>query len=155
MSVFKLDKLMGETRRLAAEYRRATGSTLPVSGEIARYDAMSLLGLQAPEQPLAGVDAVDGEGRRYQVKARTLFDAGKGKQRIGQVNTEGEWDRILLVVLNEAYETQAIHEAERGTVLEALAQVKANKRGALSVARFIALSRPVWPTPDADARKSA
>ena len=37
---------MSETRRLASEYRRATGKPLAVSGEIARYDASRLLGLE-------------------------------------------------------------------------------------------------------------
>ena len=46
MAVYKLDKLMAETRRLAAEYRRSTGSTLPVSAELAKFDAISLLGLR-------------------------------------------------------------------------------------------------------------
>lgn len=154
MSVFDLDKLMSETRRLAAEYRQATGATLPVSGEIARYDAMRLLGLSAPAEPVAGVDALGADGTRYQIKARTLFEGGKGKQRIGQINSEGSWERVLLVLLNDAYETHAIHEAERDAVLEALNQVRHNKRGPLSVARFIALGRAIWPEPAAS-RKTA
>lgn len=154
MSLYSLEKLMAETRRLAAEYRRTTGATLPVSGEIARFDAMHLLGLSAPAQPMTGVDALSAEGVRYQIKARTLFDSGKGKQRIGQINVDGEWQRVLLVLLNEAYETTAIYEAEREAVLEGLNQVRQNKRGPMSVARFLALSRPIWPA-DAEQLKTA
>ena len=46
MGVYQIDKLMGEARRLAAEYRRATGKTLAISGEIAISDAITLLGLE-------------------------------------------------------------------------------------------------------------
>lgn len=146
---------MSETRHLAAEYRKATGATLPVSGEIARFDAMRLLGLTAPETASAGVDAVDPQGVRYQIKSRTMFESGKGKQRIGQINLEGAWDRVLLVLLNEAYETSAIHEVDREPLLEAMSQVRQNKRGPLSVARFLGLARQVWPAESSDERKSA
>ena len=41
MGVYQIDKLRGEARRLAAEYRRATGKTLAISGEIAISDAIT------------------------------------------------------------------------------------------------------------------
>ena len=46
MSVYSYDKLIEETRKLAAEFRRTTGTMLPVSGEIARHDVSHLLGLE-------------------------------------------------------------------------------------------------------------
>ena len=46
VGVYEIDKLMNEARRLAAEYRRATGKTLAISGEIAISDAIHLLGLE-------------------------------------------------------------------------------------------------------------
>ena len=34
MTLYSIDKLIEETRRLAADFRRSTGQPLPVSGEI-------------------------------------------------------------------------------------------------------------------------
>ncbi|HUT41486.1 MAG TPA: hypothetical protein VM011_09110, partial [Gammaproteobacteria bacterium] len=67
--VYSIDKLISETRRLAAEYRRSTGQALPVSAEIARHDAARLLGLTLCEPGTAGVDAIgtgNREGQRVQ-----------------------------------------------------------------------------------------
>jgi hypothetical protein len=45
MGIDSIDKLMAEARRLAVEYRQTTGKTLPVTSEIAVYDAIRLLNL--------------------------------------------------------------------------------------------------------------
>ena len=150
MSVYAFDKLISETRRLAAEYRRTTGQTLPVSGEIARYDAARLLGLTLCEPRSGGVDAVgcgEREGQRIQVKARMLSREGRPGARIGQLNPEGEWDRVVLVILDEEYEPCEIYEADRQEITDALAAAEntsRKRRGALSVAKFKIISQLVW-----------
>ena len=55
---YSVDKLTAEARRLAADYRRATGKTLPLSGEIVVNDAIRLLDLESPTEVLAGCDAI-------------------------------------------------------------------------------------------------
>lgn len=45
MDIYSIDKLMHETRQLAAKYHQTTGTALPVTGEIARFDAAKALGL--------------------------------------------------------------------------------------------------------------
>ena len=150
MPVYKLDKLMDETRRLAAEYRRSTGSTLPVSAELAKFDAIRLLGMRAPDEPARGVDALrDTEQgvERVQIKGRVIFDPNKSGQRVGQLNLDADWDVVLLVLMNEEYECTAIFSVSKNTLLAVLTEqkdTKANVRGALSVKKFQAIAEQLW-----------
>ncbi len=148
MGVYSIDKLMNETRKLAAEFRRATGQPLPVSGELANYDAARLLGLQLNQTPQTGFDAVGQEGEReglkFQIKGRAIFDEKKGGQRIGQLKLEQPWDRLVLVLMDENFEPTRLYEADREAVAEAVKDAPANKRGAMSVARFKAIAQLVW-----------
>jgi hypothetical protein len=156
--VYSIDKLISETRRLAAEYRRSTGQVLPVSGEIARHDAARLLGLELCEPGTAGVDAIgtgNREGQRIQIKARVMAMDSKSGARLGQINIQGDWDTLLLVILDEDYEASEIYEASRGELTEAIAAAEhsnRSRRGALSVAKFknigwLAWARETGPAP--------
>lgn len=149
-AVYSLDKLIGEARRLAADYRRATGKPLPgVSIEIALHDAANLLDLELTPGT-GGYDALGrGEraGRRIQIKGRAIFDEAKGGQRIGQLSTGDAWDSVVLVLMDEEYQPYEIYEAERDAIMEALTQQTSSsrsRRGALSVAKFKMISRLVW-----------
>jgi hypothetical protein len=150
MAIYKLDKLMDETRRLAAEYRRSTGSTLPVSAELAKFDAIHLLGLRTLDEPMNGVDALrDTEQgvERVQIKGRVIFDAKKNSQRVGQLNLDANWDEIVLVMMNEDYQCTAIFSVTKTQlclVLDEQQGGKNNTRGALSVKKFQAISQQVW-----------
>lgn len=151
MEVYSLERLITEARRLAAEYRRATGKSLGLTGEIARYDAARLLDLElVPVQEGVGYDAVGRgrwEGQRIQIKGRAIFDEGKPGQRLGQVKTGQDWDVLMLVLMDEDFEPYEIHEADRDTVLDAVDESrdsKRSRRGPLSVARFKAIGRLVW-----------
>ncbi|PKM45352.1 MAG: hypothetical protein CVV05_08300 [Gammaproteobacteria bacterium HGW-Gammaproteobacteria-1] len=151
MGLYSVDKLMAETRRLAAEYRRTTGQPLAVSGEIAKYDASRLLDLEPCKDPQLGYDAVGrgGEraGRRVQIKGRAIFDESKGGQRIGQLKLEQEWDSVVLVLMDEEFEPSEIWEAERDVLVEAVRESEnsaRSKRGPMSVAKFKAIGRLVW-----------
>ena len=151
MAVYKLDKLMAETRRLAAEYRRSTGSTLPVSAELAKFDAISLLGLRTLDTPISGVDALCDTERgveRVQIKGRVIFDAKKTGQRVGQLNLDADWDIVLLVMMDEDYQSTAIFSVSKTQLLKVLAEqhdAKSTARGALSVKKFQAIAEQVWP----------
>ena len=147
--VYSVDRLISETRRLAAEYRRATGKSLAVSAEIARHDACRLLALE-PVDGVGGYDALDpafAPPRRVQIKGRAIFDESKSGQRIGQLKLDQDWDVVMLVLMDESFETTEILEADRSAVIEALQDSDGkprSRRGAMSVARFRRIGRLVW-----------
>ena len=148
MTVYSIDKLIAETRRLAAEFRRSTGQVLPVSGEIARHDAARILGLTLCEQRTGGIDAVGQggrEGQRIQVKSRVLSQDKKSGARIGQLNPNGDWDTVVLVIMDEDYEPCEIYEASREEVEEAMSSSSSrSNRGAISISKFKIISWLVW-----------
>ena len=144
---YSVDKLTAQARRLAADYRRATGKTLPLSGEIAVNDAMRLLHLEPPAAGTVGCDAIRREqGRivRVQIKGRVVFTKAKGGSRIGQFKMDQEWDETVLVVMGEDYEPSEIYSASREAIEAAVEKKTPNKRGAMTVAQFKIIAHPVW-----------
>lgn len=155
-SPYSIDALMNQTRRLAREYRQAMGKPLAVSNELAIYDAARLLGLEIADDSESGYDAVGHEGdradKRYQIKARAIFDESKSGQRIGQVKMDKEWDAVLLIIMDENYEPREIFEASREVIQKALDEAKESKRakrGAMSVAKFKIIGQRVWSAEEA------
>ena len=149
MAVYSLDKLIEETRRLAAEFKRSTGTLLPVSGEIARYDVSHQLNLTLNEQQNCGFDAIgkgEREGLKVQIKSRVVGDIIKSSHRIGQLNPDGEWDLVVLSLMDDNFEAIEMYEATREEILDATSSSNGNrmKRGAISVAKFKIISRLVW-----------
>ncbi|WP_275098997.1 hypothetical protein [Sedimenticola hydrogenitrophicus] len=149
MSLYAADKLIGQARQLAAEYRRAMGKPLPgISNEIALHDAIRLLHLTPVDAAVGGYDALDParDGRRIQIKSRTIFDESKTGQRIGQIKADQPWDCVVLVLMDEEYEPYEIYEAEREELFEFMDKSSSGraKRGALSVARFKIIGRLAW-----------
>ena len=147
---YSVDKLTAEARRLAADYRRATGKTLPLSGEIAVNDATRLLGLESPIEPVAGCDAMrlasDGP-IGVQIKGRVVFNEAKDRSRIGQLKLDQHWRELVLVLMDENYEPLEIYCANRSAVEVALEHKSQNKRGAMTVAQFKTIAELVW-TPE-------
>ena len=153
MSVFAADKLIGQARQLAAEYRRTMGKPLPgISNEIALHDAIRILELEPVTGSIAGVDALDpGRGnKQIQIKSRTIFDESKTGQRIGQIKVDQQWDSVVLVLMDEDYEPYEIYEAGRDELLEFMEKSSSSRarRGALSVARFKVIGRLAWTRED-------
>jgi len=149
MSVYSYDKLIEQTRKLAAEFRRTTGTMLPVSGEIARHDVSHHLGLALNNDQTAGYDALgkdEREGLRIQIKSRVVGDTVKPGHRIGQLNPDGNWDRVVLSLMDEEFEPLEMYEATRDEVIDAISDTNSHrkKRGALSVAKFKIISELVW-----------
>lgn len=150
MSIYSVDKLISEARKLAADYRKATGKSLGgVSGEIALNDAARLLDLELCDSSVGGYDAIGRglrEGKRIQIKGRVIFDEGKSTQRIGQLKVDQVWDSVVLVLMNEEYEPVEIYELNREKILDDLAESesKRKKRGAMSVAKFKIIGQLVW-----------
>lgn len=149
MSLYSIDKLIEETRRLAAEFRRTTGTMLPVTGEIARYDVSTQLKLILNDRAMKGVDAIGTgtrEGVKVQIKGRVTGDTVKSGHRIGQLKTDGDWELIVLCLMNNDFQPLEMYQATREEILEALSDPnnKRNKRGAISVARFRIIGELVW-----------
>lgn len=147
MSIYSVDKLIEQARKLAADYREATGKTLPgISSEIAEHDAAILLKLELCADRSQGFDALGENGRRIQIKGRTIFDESKTSQRIGQIKVNQGWDCVVLVLLDERYEPFEIYQADREDLLEYIDRPSQaqKKRGALSVARFKIVGQRAW-----------
>jgi hypothetical protein len=149
MSLYSIDKLIEETRRLAAEFRRTTGTMLPVTAEIARYDVARQLDLRLNDQHSGGYDAIgtnDREGLRVQIKGRVVGDLIKSGHRIGQLNTDAEWDLVILSLMDEYFEPFEMYQATRQEILEAMSNADSNrnKRGAVSIAKFRIIGQLVW-----------
>ncbi len=147
MSIFAVDKLIAEARRLALEYRQATGKTLAITAEIAINDAIRLLELDSAPHGAQGFDAsmeMDNEILKVQIKGRAIFKENKSGYRLGQLKMEQDWEGILLVLMNDQFETDEIFFCYRDEIEEALDSSSKNKRGSLSVAKFKIIGRLIW-----------
>ncbi len=144
MTLYAVDKLMSEARRIAAEYRRTTGKSLGISAEIARHDACRLLELEVDDDNSGGFDAYDKDGKKIQIKGRTMFAESRSGQRIGQLKLEQDWDAVVLVLMDEEFQTTEIYRAARDVVEDAFEESTRSKRGAMSVARFRKIAERVW-----------
>lgn len=148
MGIYSVDKLITETRRIAREYREATGKTLPVTPEIAIHDAISILGLIPNNDNSKAYDAYyecEDERLKVQIKGRAIFNEKRGGHRIGQIKIEQEWDAIILVILNADFMPEEIYMANRKDILAELEDKQQNnKKGAMTVAKFKLISQLLW-----------
>jgi len=148
MSLYSIDKLINETRRLAAEFRNTTGTMLPVSGEIARYDVSHHLDLTLDTNNNS-YDALGNgkrDGLRVLIKSRVIGDVVKSSHRIGQLNPNGNWDIVILSLMNNSFEPIEMYQLARKEVKRTLNKLgqKQEKRGAISIAKFKIISELVW-----------
>ncbi len=146
MAIFSIDKLTDEARRLAVEYRNATGKTLPVTAEIAINDAIKLLNLGKNDTGEAGYDAVyktADDDFKVQIKGRAIFKP-QGGYRIGQLKMDQKWDAIVLVIMNDQFESEEIYLCHRDQINEHLQDNESNRKGAMTVARFRIIGTLVW-----------
>ena len=144
--------LLAQVKSLAKVYREATGRPLGVTGEVAEYEAARLLGLTLAPVRHPSFDAertnLSGGTDRLQIKGRCILSGASRSQQIGGIKLTGEWEAVLLVLLDDHLETTAIYEADLASVREALERPGSrarNDRGALSVAKFKAIGWKVWP----------
>jgi hypothetical protein len=146
----RLRELLGEVKILAREYYLLTGRPLGVTGEIAEYEATRILRVKLAVARQKGYDAIrktPGGNERLQIKGRCVPGKG-GSQRVGAINLEREWDAVILVLLDEEFNATKIYEASRDALAEALQRPGSkarNERGQLSVSRFRAAGRLIWP----------
>ena len=148
MGIYSVDKLIAETRRIAKEYRLATGKTLPATPEIAINDAISILEMSPNEEKTPGYDAIFEQGDeklRVQIKGRVIFNGKKQGHRIGQLKVEQQWDAIVLVIMDDDFMPDESYMAKREDILTELEdKQKNNKKGAMTVAKFKLISELLW-----------
>jgi hypothetical protein len=106
----KLLTIIDQSQELANRYRRLTGRPLGITGEIGEYEASRLLGLELADLRQSGYHATRktqaGE-ERIQIKTRCIPANAKPGQRLGRIDLDKEWDTVMMVLLNEAFETTA------------------------------------------------
>ncbi len=158
MALYSIDTLIEETRRLAAEFRRTTGTMLPVSGEIARYDVCHHLDLTANEERNSGYDAIgtgSRQGKKIQIKSRVIGNSVKSGHRIGQLNMDSDWDAIILSLMDDEFEPLEMYELSREKIEKTLSPDSGQKkRGVISVAKFRIIGELVWSKQTADNKQS-
>jgi hypothetical protein len=145
-------ELLRNAKLLGQQYRAITGKPLGITGEVAEYEAARILGLKLTPARHAGYDATrESDGRKYQIKGRCILPGSKPGQRLGSIDISKEFDAVLLVLLDENFDAQAIHEAGRTAVIEALTKPGSrarNERNAMGVALFKRIGTLVWSRKD-------
>jgi hypothetical protein len=145
----RVRQILGDVKMLAREYYALTGRPLGVTAEIAEYEAAELLGLDLAPVRQAGYDAIrqtGGDTMLLQIKGRCIPADAKRGQRVGRIDLEGDWDAVLLVLLDETFEATAIYEAARPAITEAIRAPgsRARNRGQLGVSLFKTLGHLAW-----------
>lgn len=148
LSDYNINTLMEQTRALAADYRDQTGQALPVTEELARFDVVSLLGLQKIEK-VEGVDAVNPKDLdiRYLIKGRVLFKGGKARQKLGKLSLNADWNKLLMVIYDAKYQAKEIYQVDRAIIETEMAKLSQDKRGSMTVAKYKAMGIQVWNKP--------
>lgn len=144
----ELHEILEAAKHVAGRFKKLTGKPLGITGEIAEFSAAKLLDLKLAKARQAGYDAIDGAGRKVQIKGRCLPEKPGSGQRLGSIRLDYEWDTVLLVLLDEMFEVIEMWEAERPVVEEAIlapGSKARNERGALAVRKFKQIGTKVWP----------
>ena len=143
----EIEEILEQAKQLAARYKKLTGKPLGITGEIAEFNAASLLNLKLAEARTAGYDAIGLDNRKIQIKGRCLPENAKPGQRLGSIRLDHEWDTVLLVLMDEIFNVQEMWEAQRPEIEEALlapGSKARNERGALAVSKFKQIGLKVW-----------
>ncbi len=159
INIAKAGEILERARRAAIDYYELTGKPLGITGEFGEYLTAKILGLELADARSPGYDAVDRNGRKIQIKARSIPHRKKlTGQRLGSIRLDHDWDCVMLILFDEHFEPQAIFEAARAPLETALRKPGSkarNKRGALAVTKFISLGRRVWPEEEPPVRTPA
>lgn len=142
-----LGEILEKAREAAVAYYELRGAPLGITGEVGEFEAARLLGLKLAEVRKPGYDATDRHGTTFQIKTRALQRRAKNNGRVGSINLEKEWDKVLLVLLDQELRPTEIWEATRASVTDALlapGSKARNERGALAISKFKSLGERVW-----------
>ncbi len=139
---------MPTAKQLAREYERVTGRPLGITGEVAEYEAIRLLGLDvcAVRQPGHDATCSHRQFARVQIKGRLMLDTAKSG-RLGKIDIGKEWDSVMLVMLNEHLNPTVIYEAGREDIIAAITKPGSksrNERWQLGVSQFKRIAQIAW-----------
>lgn len=144
----EMEALLATARELARRYYQLTGKPLGITGEMGEFLAARYLGLQLLEARSPGFDALDGAGRRIQIKSRSIPRPMRlAGQRLGSIKLTHDWDDVVLVLMDEKFEAVSMYRAERPAIEEILARPGSrarNERGAMAIVQFTRIGRKVW-----------
>ena len=142
--------VLRDAKVLARRYYRLTGKPLGITGEVAEYEASTILGLDLHRARQAGYDATefrDGRPVHIQIKGRCVKNPAKLVGRLGSLDLAQPFDVVLLVLLDSDFNAFAMYEASREAVVTALTKPGSkarNERGALAIRQFMAISSLRW-----------
>ncbi len=86
------------------------------------------------------------EGLRVKIKGRVIGDTVNSGHRIGQLNLNGDWDIIILSLMDNEFQPLEMYQLNHEEVVGAVASSseKRSRRGAISVAKFRIIGDLVW-----------
>jgi hypothetical protein len=144
-NTYNIALLMEQTRIVAADFHKTTGQALPVTAELACFDAIDKLNLQKLDGK-EGVDAIDinNSQEKYLIKGRVIFKGGKARQKLGQLSLEAGWEFLLVVLYDADYQLTQIFKVDRKTIEHELENSPKDKRGSMTVAKYKAIGQQVW-----------
>ncbi len=117
----QIDEIVSQAISSAIKYEKLTGRKLGITGEIGEYKVCKKLGLNLlKDRQSAGYDAVDKDGKKYQIKTRRV--SGK-KGRIGKFS-EHFFDFAVLALLDENYEITDLFTVEFDKINEIISIAK-------------------------------
>ena len=150
---YDVSALMSQTRQLASDYRQQTGHALPVTEELARFDAINIFALSKIENQ-EGVDACDKASSDandensakdyYLIKGRVIFKSGKARQKLGKLSLAADWTVLLMVIYDPEYLPVQIYSVERNIIDQELSKLSQDKRGSMTIAKYKAIGDLVW-----------
>jgi hypothetical protein len=148
----EIKQLLCDVKKLATRYYNITKKPLGVTGEIAELEAAEKLGLELAEARCPGFDATSKAGEKFQIKGRAVSVMDKYRGRMPSINCDGEFDAVLLVLLDrESFDLLEIWRVERAVVkerLEAPGSKARNELGSMGIAQFkskASKAEKVWP----------
>jgi hypothetical protein len=144
-SSYNIGLLMEQTRLVAADFHKTTGQALPVTAELACFDAIDKLNLQKLNGA-EGIDAIDvnHSQEKYLIKGRVIFKSGKARQKLGQLSLEAGWEHLLMVLYDADYQLTQIFKVDRKIIEQELENSPKDKRGSMTVAKYKAIGQQVW-----------
>lgn len=143
-SMYNIGLLMEQTRLVAADYRNSTGQALPVTAELACFDAIDKLALRKLNGE-NGIDAENDDGsEKYLIKGRVIFKGGKARQKLGQLSLDRGWQYLLMVVYDDHYQVTDIYKVDRKVIENEIKDSQKDKRGSMTVAKYKAIGQQVW-----------
>ena len=78
-----------------------------------------------------------------QIKSRVIADSMKSGHRVGQLNTSGNWDIVILSLMNDAFEPVEMYQLSRNKIINTL-PTNNKKQNTISVAKFKMIGDLVW-----------